>query len=316
VTALRPLIVFVLLILPGSPSAAQDPQDPLTFAADIRRLADDIKSATPQTAAEIEKRIPAVWRVQDGSRRYDVPAGWLRTTLRSDTGDAANWTTERSIAVERLTAMAREAEALAGGTDGPSPSDARAALDRVLADREFARLHTESAMTRLWNRVVDWFAGILRRLGLGRVAEAATAEAIAWAVSLVALGALVLWLVRLLQRSPRAARLPTSTLSPQTLSAGAWARRAAAAEDLREAVRCAYRAAMCRLEEEGVWRVDDARTPREYLRLLPEDHRRRRPVTDVARRFEEIWYGAREATPDDRSSLLGRLRELECLPAE
>jgi hypothetical protein len=99
-------------------------------------------------------------------------------------------------------------------------------------------------------------------------------------------------------------------------SAREWARRAASVDDVREAVRCAYRAATGRLEEEGVWRVDDARTPREYLRLLPADHRRRGPLADVAGRFEEIWYGARPATPDDRRTVLGRLRELECLPAE
>src|SRR3712207_7448718 len=33
--------------------------------------------------------------------------------------------------------------------------------------------------------------------------------------------------------------------------------------------RCAYHAALCRMEEQGVWRVEDSRTPREYLRLLP-----------------------------------------------
>ena len=36
----------------------------------------------------------------------------------------------------------------------------------------------------------------------------------------------------------------------------------------------------------------------------------------ISRRFEEIWYGARPATDDDRRTALGRLRELECLPAE
>ena len=43
-------------------------------------------------------------------------------------------------------------------------------------------------------------------------------------------------------------------------------------------------AVISRLEEEGAWRLDDTRTPREYLRLLPADHRRRR----VARYHREL----------------------------
>jgi hypothetical protein len=205
------------------------------------------------------------------------------------------------------------------GAQGPPPiEDARAALQRVLADPEFAGLHSQSAMQQAWTHIVEWFARILQRLGLGRVAQAATAETVAWVMALVALGALLGWLTRVLRGArarPRLSLRPGDS-TMQTLSARAWARRAAAAPDPRETVRCAYRAAMCRLEEEGVWRIDDARTPREYLRLLPDEHRRRRPVVDVARRFEEIWFGAREATDDDRRSLLGRLEELECLPAE
>lgn len=203
------------------------------------------------------------------------------------------------------------------GAQGPPPiDDARAALERVLADPEFAGLHSQSAMQQAWTHIVEWFARILRRLGFGRVVQAATADAVAWITALIALAALLWWLTTVLRGARFRLPLPPGPPALQTLSARAWARRAADARDPRETVRCAYRAAMCRLEEEGVWRVDDARTPREYLSLLPDGHRRRRPVMDVARRFEEIWFGAREATDDDRRSLLGRLEELECLPAE
>jgi hypothetical protein len=317
VDRLRTRVLFVLLTLaPAAHLAAQAPRDPAQFAADLQQLAQNLATATPQIAVEIEKAMPAVWQVEHRSRRYDVPAERLRAALRTAAADPVKWPAERAIIVRRLDALAREADALAARAEGAATPDARAALTEVLAGPEFARHQTANAMTRLWQRLVEWFAGIVRRLGLGRVAQAATAEAIAWGVSLVALGALVAWLVRVLRGPSARVRRPHGQPPPETVSARAWARRAASAQDLRETVRCAYRAAMCRLEEEGVWRVDDARTPREYLRLLPEGHRRRQPVSDVARRFEEIWYGSREVTPDDRRTLLGRLRELECLPAE
>jgi hypothetical protein len=50
--------------------------------------------------------------------------------------------------------------------------------------------------------------------------------------------------------------------------------------------------------------------------MLPRDHRRHPLVADVTRRFEEIWFGARRATADDRDAALARLREMGCLPAE
>ncbi len=70
------------------------------------------------------------------------------------------------------------------------------------------------------------------------------------------------------------------------------------------------------LEEEGAWRSDDTRTPREHVRLLPADHRRRPLFADVARRFEQVWFGGRAATPDDTRSELTRLQELGCLRIE
>ena len=314
---LRSRALLVLLTVASSATlAAQTSRSPTEFSAELRRLARDLATASPQAAREIDKTVPAVWSVEHRSRRYDVPAGALKTTMRSGDADATRWSSERAIIVERLQALAREAENLAASGEGVPASDATTALTRVLADPEFARLHRQSAMAQLWQRLTDWFAGILRRLGLGRVARAATAEAIAWAVSLAAVGALVVWLVALLRRPLGRTRLPSEGPSLPAMSAREWARRAASVEDIRDVVRCAYRAATCRLEDEGVWRVDDTRTPREYLRLLPEDHRRHRPIADIARRFEEICYGAREATPDDRRTLLGRLRELECLPAE
>ena len=86
--------------------------------------------------------------------------------------------------------------------------------------------------------------------------------------------------------------------------------------DPREAVRCAYRAAVASLEEEGAWRADDTRTPREHLRLLPSGHRRRAIFADVAGRFEGVWFGGRTPTSDDARMVLSRLEELGCLRAE
>ena len=188
-------------------------------------------------------------------------------------------------------------------------------LTGVLAGPEFTRMAQESAFARLRQRMTEWLIGLWQRLGGPRLGSRTTAILFAWIAVLVAAGALAIWLVRFLRHAER----PRSALPaphPARMPAGAWARQALAAADLREASRCAYRAVISGLEEEGAWRSDATRTPREYLRLLPVDHRRRPPVADVGRRFEEIWFGARTATDEDRAAALARLKEVGCLPAE
>ena len=80
----------------------------------------------------------------------------------------------------------------------------------------------------------------------------------------------------------------------------------------RDAVRVAYRAAVSRLEEEGALRADEARTPREYLRALPAQHRRRATLARMTVAFERTWYGVRVA-PDAGAEIITILQDLECL---
>jgi hypothetical protein len=48
-----------------------------------------------------------------------------------------------------------------------------------------------------------------------------------------------------------------------------------------------------------MWPADRARTPREYLRLLPPADPRLKNLTTLTRSFERIWYGGLEAGPSD-----------------
>jgi hypothetical protein len=171
-------------------------------------------------------------------------------------------------------------------------------------------------MSRLRQQATAWLLRMWERLGGGRLGRRGTAVLFAWTTALLALGVLTTWLVRLVLRSDHHRRLALTAPPATHWTARRWARAAMTASDPREAARCAYRAIVCRLEEEGVWRVDDTRTPREYLRILPRDHRRLGLLRDVTRQFEEIWYGARSASEDDRRTWLARLREVGCLPAD
>jgi hypothetical protein len=315
-------ITVAVLIALGAPVAvsAQPPaaMDLAAFATELDRLSMIVSAGEPGVVPLI--RLPTVWGIETGGQRFELPARWLEHALREARRDPASWPSRRASILAQLHALKLEAGSLADARTAGRPaadiSTARASLARVLAAPEFKRMARQSAMSRLRQRVSDWLLRMWERLGGGRLGRRGTAMAFAWIAALLALGTLSVWLVRLIMRPDHAQRLPLTPPPPRRRSARLWARDALAAVDAREAARCAYRAAVSALEEEGAWRPDDTRTPREHLRQLAADHRQRRLLVDVTQRFEEIWYGARDATEEDRRSLLGRLRELGCLPAD
>lgn len=292
---------------------------PDAFARMLEQLSGQIASGEPGDVPTV--RIPPVWAVEADGQRFEIPAGWIEREMRLARQNPASWPARRSNLLARLGALRLEAQALAvragAGQGGQGVDAARVTLTDVLARPEYGQMARASAVSRLRQRVLEWLVRVWQRLGGGPLGRRGTAVALAWILSLLAITALATMVARMLMR-PDGARLP---LAPggrdgRSKPSRAWAREALNAADAREAIRCAYGAVVSGLEEEGTWRRDDARTPREYGRLLPAGHRRRPLFTDVARRFEEIWFGARTATGDDRAAVLGRLKELGCLPAE
>jgi hypothetical protein len=232
--------------------------------------------------------------------------------------EPAAWPTRRAAVVLSLREMREEAARLnAAHADVRGLERSRAVLAAVLGREEFRRTMSESAAMQLRRRLTEWFMRLLERLG-GRVGDARQLPVVlAWAAALAALAALSWWLVATLVRAnARASALALLAPRARRWTARTWAQHAASADEPREGVRCAYRAAVTKLEEEGTWRTDDARTPREHVRLLPPGHQHASPFTDVARRFEEVWFGARTPTADDMRRVLARLKELGCSPAE
>ena len=297
----------------AQPSTAMDPS---AFAAELGRLSRIITDAPSTAVPHVD--VPAVWTVEADGQRYDMPAGWLRQDLERGRRTPAEWPAQRGRILAQLAALKAEAGAL-GAVDEArhraSTDTARSALSNILAGPEFRHMTQTSAMDALRARVSRWLMQTWERLGGERLGRRSTTLAFAWIVAFAALAGLAFWVLRSLRAEP-AERFALTTPPPARQSARAWARAARAAADPREAARYAYRAVLSSLEEEGALRGDETRTPREFLGLLPHSHRRRGLLADVTRRFEEICYGARQPTDEDRRSLLARLEELGCLPAE
>ena len=211
----------------------------------------------------------------------------------------------------------RDEVAAAGDANGArSRAHARSAIESILARSEFQQSAASRWREQLQERVGKWFEDLWARFGRGRGTARGTALVFAWAAALAALIGLGFWLARTIADRPRGAALGLGAGAVARPRARELALRALAAARLghtRDAVRCAYGAALVRLEEQGVWRVDDARTPREYLPMLPATDSRHSVMLDLTRRFEQVWYGNRAVADDDARRVTDHLETLGCL---
>src|SRR5262249_33755142 len=90
------------------------------------------------------------------------------------------------------------------------------------------------------------------------------------------------------------------------------ARRHSAQGKWREAIHCGFWAAVSRLESDGVWPPDKARTPREYLKAIPAASLSKEPFSLLTNKFEASWYGDRPTTEVDFAQFTANLERLGC----
>lgn len=212
--------------------------------------------------------------------------------------------------------MGDEVESAGDAGRAEARGQARTAIETILAQREFQQTAAGKWRDRLQEQVGRWFEDLMGRFGGGRGTARNTALIFAWAAALAALIGLGFWAARTIAHRPRGAALDldsSAATRPRARELALRAIAAARAGDTREAIRCAYGAALVRLEEQGVWRIDDARTPREYLPLLAATDGRHFAVVDLTRRFEQIWYGNHAADADDARRVADHLEALGCL---
>lgn len=311
---LRQALVAAIIACAAPVLSAQSASD---LTAELARLRTALGSASVEELPGIGASIPSVWTVTADGQRIDVSTAWITGALEEARKNPGEWPARRAALSSRLDAIAQEIARVSGSADAPPDMErSRAAAATILAREEFQRNPSENALANLRRRITDWLVSVWDRYVGNRFGTERVASAVAWVTALSALVALSWWLIASLLRSTDRAGLSLTAPVARRTSARAWAQQAAAAADPRETVRCAYRATVATLEEEGTWRHDDARTPREHLRLLPAEHRRRPLFADVSRRFEDVWFGARTPTVDDTRAMLVRLQELGWLRAD
>jgi hypothetical protein len=315
-----------ILILAGAPASIQAQPSQSTgvavvsrseLVAALDRLGIEIAAvANVADAASVAANIPEAWRVADGNEHIDVSNRWLVAALRAAPAKPGDWPGTRAALLRRLTGVRDEA-ASAGDLDaGRARAEARSRIESILARGEFQQSAASRWRERLQERVGKWFEDLWGLFSRGRGTARGAALVFAWTAAIAALIGLGFWLARTIADRPRGAALSlraAAAVRPRARDLALRALSAARLGHTRDAVRCAYGAALARLEEQGVWRVDAARTPREYLPMLPASDSRHPIMVDLTRRFEQIWYGNRAAADDDARRVTDHLESLGCL---
>jgi hypothetical protein len=285
-------------------------------AIDAPRLAERVAALGHRSDAPPPgEKAPNRWRVSDGNEHTDISNRWLLAALIGAPSRPGDWLAARAAIVGRLQSISAEI-ASGAGDRAQTRAQARAAVETILARGEFQQSAVSRWRERLQERVGQWFEDVLRLLGAGRGTARGTALVFAWAAAIAALAGLGFWLARTIADHPRSAGLELAAgpaQRPRARDLALRALRAARLGQTREAVRCAYGAALVRLEEQGAWRIDDARTPREYLPILPATDSRHAALFDLTRRFEQVWYGNRPVAAEDARRMTDHLEALGCL---
>jgi Domain of unknown function (DUF4129) len=318
---LSSLVAVWLPVAASTTAAAQPSSDaavPLdVFLSEIDRLIAAVSAAeAPGAATPVALGVPERWRVDLGGRTVDVSARWLTVELALAAKTPNRWPATRAGIRRRLLEIRSHAALARDDSGAARRAQARAEVSSILAREEFRQSAASQWRERLQQRLGEWFEDLWTRFGGGPAASRRIAIGLAWAAALAALSGLGYFLVRSVAASPGGSPLNLGGADASRPRARDLALRAVAeskAGNARDAVRFAYNAALMRLEEQGAWRVDAARTPREYLPMLGANDARQPLMLDLTQRFERIWYGNRAAAADDTPRVTAHLEALGCL---
>ncbi len=311
-----PRFSLLLLLMVSAAGRAQEQAELRTlslpeYIVELSHISSAAKKLSqPDQVPKLLKEVPQVWRLQTETRVFEVPSEWLRRDLQDWQRKPGQEIKDR-ICVRLQTLSAEAASFQAPKSD---VSQKRALLDGILGGREFKNLQGPTWIDRLKQRLTE----LLIRL-LGRVIRASAIPTIGnvavYALITLALLVLVYWMYRTIHHS---AELETILRHPLPVSSKEWktwmedARLAAEAGNWRGAIHLSYWCGISFLEAQGLWRPDVARTPREYLRLLPAASEHRATLGALTRSFELVWYGTQPADAQAFSDALAQLEKLGC----
>jgi len=250
------------------------------------------------------------WKVQGQGQTFSISTGWMIDQFEKLQKAPDKEVRDRLL--QRISALKADAEAFQQAV--PDASSSRAALDQILARSEFHQVHGPTWLDRLKFKVAEWIFRLLTRF-FGSSSAPVVGRIFVWTLVSIAVLVLAFFIYRNMKQNAR-----LETIMPEVLAVSAkqWSvwmaeAQAAAAKGLwRDAIHLAYWAGISSLEERGSWRPDQARTPREYLRLIPATSEHRPALSTLTHQLEVTWYGHQQPGPETFAETITHLENLGC----
>jgi hypothetical protein len=291
-------------------SLAQYTQELTRLDAELKMLVEH-----PERAELVRSSIPESWELQTESGTFEIDNEAVREKLEQYASGAAR----RGEILPELEFTVEGRLEDARNFARPAEASARSKLDTILQGREYHSVSkSQSPLEKLKDALLGWFIRQLRRLFRAAAAHPRASQILLWTViGLITLGFAV-WLYFLLRRVPRdeySYPHDGGEIIPSSKPWQQWLREARAAAnrgDWRDAIHLGYWSGISYLEASGAWKADRARTPREYLRLLPDVSERRVPLGALTRCFELTWYASQTASSVDFDFALAQLEKIGC----
>jgi hypothetical protein len=298
----------------ASSSAVLTPRELSAQLSTIENQLED-KQSKDQYAG-LQRALPPDWQIQTPERTYSVSTQPLRRLLNPENLDDAR---------AYISALRAELAASASGRDGaiPDATNARADLDKILAEPRFHQVHKPSAWELWRQRVNAWLERQIRKLFDAASRHPMGAKVLFWILVIAAVALVAFLAYRLLTQADRINSLHPEPVRMRSRSWQEWiraARESAARGDYREAIHSAYWAGITRLQDAGALPLDRAKTPREYLRALsapraPElesTEKYKEPLRKLTTNLELAWYANRKADSAEFSDTLQHVEALGC----
>jgi hypothetical protein len=309
---MRTLRIAILLLLVNVVCVAADvPLSLADYIVTLEQLRQSVSSAADaQAVTSLEHSLPAELHVAANGRDFTVPLQILRTGLSNY---SEHYTpASRDAVISQLDLLLADARAMQSVKSNFTSEHGR--LNEILSRHEFRQVEKESWWQRLKRAAQRWLWNLISRV-LESSAYPVVSRIVIWGLLVLAVAVCAFWIVRSYREKNVYAQFSGA---PDAVSAKPWrdwqAEAQAAAQEgrWRDAVHLSYWAGISFLEGQGLWHPDRARTPREYLRLLPAGDQHRDPLQQLTRSFEKVWYGNDEATAQTFAGTSALLERLGC----
>ncbi|MBX3281916.1 MAG: DUF4129 domain-containing protein [Acidobacteria bacterium] len=321
------LAVFIVGIFAASVSAASltDYTGRLRYAS---AAANDLqkslasgpvgKEAEERLLGMIETSLPAQEKIDDAGTTIQTDYAWLHNTIREYRAAKDLEVRRKKIASisAQLGAIEQSVNELVAATGtGPTKDADKEALEKILKRDEYKSVEPqESPLTKMFNRFVDWLfkryprPDIVPAETTGMPKLASALQIFLFLAIAIGLGFIGYKLVPHFaprfkkDGSGKRERIVLGEVIGDDTTAHdlfSEAEELARSGQLTLAIRKAYIAALCGLEDRRLLKLVKYKTNRDYLFDLRKRDEIVSEMTKITREFETHWYGAKESTRED-----------------